>query len=542
MRLNNRIQTVYADETVEVRERAFSLAVLNSALTVGFTILGLIRLFGGHVAMGLGEIALAAFLAGSVFAILRRRFALMSYLSLSLFMLAAVGLFFLREITSGRDVYIQATYVIPALIAAPLLAYQMRQIVIAVATAVLAIVLQFALRIAPAVGSLGSSAEFSDMIVAAILALFTGLFAIQIFRSQNASLHRIQKNLENTSRQFEQLHELIGKSAKTFDVGERLEAQAQNNAEHAASLTSETGNMSGRLGELLENVNDTSSSSQSIDKSRIRVLEVMDRQTESIDYSVRAISDLTQKTRTLSSSAADRVDLAGQLLVTGTESMNALNGAMDSFLAIARSGDDMLEVIKVIEAIAARTNLLAMNAAIEAAHAGEAGRGFAVVADEIRKLAEETNDNSRRIRTTISKNADQIAQSVQESRRMQQEFGGLVDGIERVRDSFSTIATDTSTLLNEHDEISETIDSLVQVNTEVLSSLVNVDLATQKTAKKIASIHEAIQSLEETAQNLESLGSNLRKGSAYLEEIGKTNVDQVRMLRSGLEELKLVDM
>ena len=125
-------------------------------------------------------------------------------------------------------------------------------------------------------------------------------------------------------------------------------------------------------------------------------------------------------------------------LVKATEESRVVFGeTFEGLSAIARSVEDINEMARVIQEIASRTNLLAMNAAIEAAHAGESGKGFAVVADEIRKLASAASESSKQIGDTIRAVGEKMAKAADSRDRASASFKDMDAQIVRVTASAS---------------------------------------------------------------------------------------------------------
>jgi methyl-accepting chemotaxis protein len=106
---------------------------------------------------------------------------------------------------------------------------------------------------------------------------------------------------------------------------------------------------------------------------------------------------------------------------------------------IARQSEGLLEINAVMENIASQTNLLSMNAAIEAAHAGEAGKGFAVVADEIRKLAESSGEQSKTISTVLKKIKTSIDKITKSTDEVLNKFEAIDSGVKTVSDQEENI-------------------------------------------------------------------------------------------------------
>jgi iron only hydrogenase large subunit-like protein/ABC-type transporter Mla subunit MlaD len=161
----------------------------------------------------------------------------------------------------------------------------------------------------------------------------------------------------------------------------------------------------------------------------------------------------------------------------GQESMRV---TIQSVRGISQSVDGIAQAIKIISAIAANTNLLSMNAAIEAAHAGNAGRGFAVVADEIRRLSESTRENSRNISRTLKNIIDGIAVTSKQSGDTDQRITVMSKEINGFAETMTGLINTFSELSTESGDITAALDSLQNQSATVKTGYAEILSMTDK--------------------------------------------------------------
>ena len=268
--------------------------------------------------------------------------------------------------------------------------------------------------------------------------------------------------------------------------------------------------------------------------------KMIEEQTESVDVSSSAIEEMTANIHSVTQTLAQNSKNVGELTEASENGKVGLQLVAQEIREIAHDSEGLLEINSVMKNIAGQTNLLSMNAAIEAAHAGEAGKGFAVVASEIRKLAESSGDQSKttaamlkKIKTSIdniTKSSDEVLTrfgaidsgvktvSTHEQNILhameEQETGGkqILESISRLRDITASVkkgsdhmAESGKTLVRETDEFIKTGQQAVEGMNDILTGINQINVS-------ISHVNE--MSIENN-QNFESLK----------QETGKFNVD-----------------
>lgn len=161
------------------------------------------------------------------------------------------------------------------------------------------------------------------------------------------------------------------------------------------------------------------------------VRDELGRQASSIERSAADTASLIEGVGKVSQAIEASATFAGGLGTVADAGRKAMSSLSDSMERIRTSSDEIRAVIEAVNEISDRTNLLAMNASIEAAHAGSAGRGFAVIAHEIKALAQASAERSARIVPIIAGIAAAVSDGIASSKAVSDSFAGIADGASR---------------------------------------------------------------------------------------------------------------
>lgn len=353
------------------------------------------------------------------------------------------------------------------------------------------------------------------------LGLLSGYFNLTIQKIASA-MKLIISQTKSMETQSESLSSSMNESAGSIE----------NIAENVSSINSQVANQSSIVDQTSETVMEIARNIKKLNQN-------VESQTQSVSVSSSSVEQMVANINSVTEILENNAINVNLLSESAEKGKVVVQKTVEMTKQIATDSAALIETSSIIRNIASQTNMLAMNAAIEAAHAGEAGAGFAVVADEIRNLAEDSNKQGKKINDVMKQLREKIGSMTEGAQEMQTQF-------EEIFKHTQTVSTQESVIKSAMDEQSagskqviDAMNDISDITREVNASAQIMENGSNKILAEMSKLSSVTQEINNAMDEISGGVSGLNNSMQQVNQLTKENGNSIKHVAEELGKFKV---
>lgn len=356
----------------------------------------------------------------------------------------------------------------------------------------------------------------------------------------NDELTQMAAYFNKTMEKIRAMTKKVGVNAVAMhELGTNL---SSNMTETASAVNQISSNIEGVKQQVINqsaSVTETSATMEEIIRTIEQLNASIESQATSVTQSSASIEEMVANIASITESLNENNQAMGDL---AEQIMAGRNGAVDAnnfVKQMSERSDALGEAANVIQNIASQTNLLAMNATIEAAHAGDSGKGFAVVADEIRKLAEESNNQGKQIGAMIKETIAIIVEMTKAGKATEEIFNRVYQVSSKIAEREEVVAAAMQEQDRGNKEVLQTIKTISEVTSEVKGGSTEMLSGGRTIAKEMQKLDELTRMITDSMNEMASGVVQINNAVQEVQEMAHQNKNAIDSLNNEVGKFKV---
>jgi methyl-accepting chemotaxis protein len=330
-----------------------------------------------------------------------------------------------------------------------------------------------------------------------------------------------------------------GEATNLSDVGGDLASQMQETAGAVHHITTNIEAVKEKVTGQSASVSETSATMEQVTDNIDKLGKNVEAQTESVSRSSSAIEEMIANIENVTQTLGRNAESVQELIKVSDIGRNSLQKVTQDIQEIEKESAGLLEINSVMENISSQTNLLSMNAAIEAAHAGEAGKGFAVVAGEIRKLAESSSQQSKTISEVLRKIKNSIDIITGSTNTALEEFMVVDEKVRAVSEQETNIHNAMEEQGHGSHQILDAIGRLNELTQMVKSGSIEMLESSKEVITESKNLEKAATDISNGMNKMSGGAEKIEFAVNQVNEISKTNKDCIDTLFAEVSKFRV---